>query len=199
MILRRPPKATRVYLIRLQRWLGAVPEVGDTRGWIVHFVCRLPISLLVFFGSLALVLTISPIGLRVWSRGDPNTSTLTLALVGLVLLAVVLTAFRALLMWTARKRELDLGAMGYTVIRVKRSGLKLGYKNQRLWLPWHEVDGASAGLDGFELRWGMDGRLFGVHVSPSQSTLLPSGELPDDASMAAWINERKSEIDAGRS
>jgi hypothetical protein len=57
------------------------------------------------------------------------------------------------------------------------------------------VVGASGGEDGFALSWGKNGHISGFRVSPLQSSYLPSGELPDDASMAAWINDRISEGD----
>lgn len=91
-----------------------------------------------------------------------------------------------------RKSALAQGAVPYAAIGIKQTGVRVNFKGRRVWIPWSEVVGTSVVEGEFELRWGADGRLFGVHVSPMQSSLLPSGELPDDETMAAWITELKA-------
>ena len=174
------------------RWVWIVPEVGDWRGWSMTALVRVPVAVSSVFVIMGAFVLATPFGLG-FARGNTRTNS------GLLLAYVLILAVgyaTIIVEWFERKSALARGAVPYATIKVKPDGVQVGFKNQRLLIPWNAIGGAQSGDEGFELRWGTDGRLFGVHVSPSQSTLLPSGELPNDVSMAAWINERKAEFDA---
>lgn len=169
--------------LRFLRWLGVVPEVGDTVGWAKHFLIRVPVTLGLFLAIMGAYLLVTPLGLRTGARFRAWG-----ALVVWVALMIIGVTIRAMRMRNARRRALAAGARPYAVVRVRRQGLLLKLRRARTRIPWPDVVSASAGDRGFEITWLPDGHMAGIEVSPSQSSLLPSGELPDNESMAEWIN-----------
>ena len=167
------------------RWFRVVPEVGDRRGWLVFLLLRLPALGAVLLPIVFAMFMALPIGLGVLRLGR---HIVWIAAVSYVfgLLGGWASAGR---MWLQRREALRRGALPYAAIRVDRDRLRVKFRASRVSIAWTDVISADADDAGFELLWRPDGRLFGVHVSLSQSSLLPSGDLADDQSMAAWINE----------
>ena len=178
----------RSYGFRIRRWLWVTPELGDRRGWITTALIRLPLIVVAIVVLSTGMLLATPLGLGLL-RGDRRMVIVYLvAVFGGLFCACGVIAKEAF----ERKSALAQGAVPYAAIGIKQTGVRVNFKGRRVWIPWSEVVGTSVVEGEFELRWGADGRLFGVHVSPMQSSLLPSGELPDDETMAAWINELKA-------
>lgn len=167
------------------RWLSVVPEVGDRKAWLLYLLLQLPaIGLVGLPLAFATVLSL-PVGLGLIRPGRNLLWIGAVSYFGALLGAWVWSCH----MWVVRRNALLRGAVPYAVVRVNDDGLLIRFRTSRVKLAWPDVISANSDELGFDLRWHPDGRLFGVHVSPSQSSILPSGSSPDDESMAEWITE----------
>lgn len=180
------PLMTRLRTVpfRALRWIRYIPEVGDRRGWVVYALVRTPLQVLIgmvgigvfaFVGELSLVANRSTALPRLW--------------IAATIPILIISELSLLWLWFERRHKLASGASPYAIIRIRRTGLKVRCGRSRAFIPWEDVIAAASDNTGFSLMWRPDGRLFGVHVSGSQSSLMPSGALPNDESMAAWIND----------
>jgi hypothetical protein len=140
--------------------------LGDRRGWITTALIRLPLIVVAIVVLSTGMLLATPLGLGLL-RGDRRMVIVYLvAVFGGLFCACGVIAKEAF----ERKSALAQGAVPYAAIGIKQTGVRVNFKGRRVWIPWSEVVGASVVEGEFELRWGAEGRLFGVHVSPMQRT-----------------------------
>lgn len=170
------------------RWMVVVPEVGDTRGWLVLVFVRIPVvSVYLSVVVLATFMAV-PLGLGALRLGSRLLIVVGVANAGGIMAAWAYNGLE----WRRRAQALADGATPYGVVRISARWVAVRIPGRRCEIPWDKVVRAAASDTGFELTWGSAGSVSGFRVSPTQSSLLPSGEMPDDASMAAWINERRA-------
>ena len=127
------PSIVAARLLYWWRWVWIVPELGDWRGWSMTALVRVPVAASSVFVIMGAFVLATPYGLGI-ARGNTRTASGLLLAYVLILAVGYATGIAA---WFERNSALARGAIPYATITVKPGGVKVGFKNQRLLVPWH--------------------------------------------------------------